>query len=128
MTTARSVPEWKGRTPDEAVPPRVRARVFDRAGGKCHRCGRKIVAETWTCEHLVALVNGGANAERNLGVTCNWCLPAKNAEDVAEKSEVARVRKKHVGIAAKRFRPIPGSKASGWRHRMDGTWERRNSK
>lgn len=99
----RSVPEWIGRTPDTPAPPRVRLRVFERAGGCCHRCGRKIMAgDTWTLEHLVALINGGGNAEGNLGVTCRWCLPEKNAEDVAEKAKVARVRKKHVGATKPR--------------------------
>lgn len=54
--------------------------------------------ENWTLEHLVALVNGGANDETNLTVTCCNCLPEKNAEDVAEKAKVASARQKHIGI------------------------------
>lgn len=95
----RSVPEWIGKTDDTAAPPRVRLRVFERCEGKCGECGRKIrPGESWTLEHLIALINGGKNAESNLGVTCGWCLPAKNAADVAEKSKVARVRAKHLGL------------------------------
>lgn len=95
----RSVPIWRGKTPDTKAPNRVRLRVFDRFGGKCHRCGRKVqTGERWTLEHLVALVNDGANDETNLGVTCDNCLPAKNAEDVAEKAKVAATRQKHLGI------------------------------
>lgn len=97
--TARSVPLWHGKTPDTAIPDRVRVRVFERAEGRCHRCRRKINAgDKWTCEHLVALVNGGLNAESNLGVTCDWCLPEKNAEDVAEKSRVYKRKKSQIGI------------------------------
>lgn len=95
----RSVKEWKGKTDDTPVPPRVRVRVFLAKGGKCHRCRRKIgPADKWTCEHLKAIANGGANAERNLDLTCSWCLPEKNAEDVAEKSKVYAIRSKHLGI------------------------------
>lgn len=95
--TPRSVPEWKGATPDTPAPPRVRLRVFERCEGKCGQCGRKIrTGEGWTLEHLIALVNGGANAERNLGVTCDWCLPIKNAADVKLKAKNARIRRKHV--------------------------------
>lgn len=112
--SARSVPEWQGKTPDTAAPPRVRLRVFEREGGRCHRCRRKIAAgERWTLEHVKALINGGANAERNLAVTCDWCLPAKNAEDVAEKAKTARVKARHLGIKPKR------SGFRGWR-RMNG--------
>lgn len=96
---ARSVPEWIGKTDDTPAPPRVRLRVFERCGGKCGECGRKIrPGEGWTLEHLIALINGGKNAESNLGVTCDWCLPAKNAADVAEKAKTYAVKAKHLGI------------------------------
>ena len=94
---SRSVPEWIGRTDDTPVPPRVRVRVFERCAGKCGQCGRKIrPGEGWTLEHLIALINGGRNAESNLGATCDWCLPAKNAADVAEKAKTYAVRSKHI--------------------------------
>lgn len=80
--------------------------------------------ESWTLEHLTALCNGGDNAESNLGVTCKNCLPAKNAADVAEKSKVYQKRAKHLGLK-KSSRPMPGSKASGWKKKMDGTVVRR---
>lgn len=98
----RDVPEWIGRDDNEAVPPRVQDRVFLAKGGKCHRCTRKIWPwETWTCEHVIALCNGGKNRESNLALTCCNCLPEKNAEDVAEKSETYRMRTKHLGIETK---------------------------
>lgn len=99
---SRSLPEWVGDTPDTSVPARVRIRVFDRKNGRCHRCTRKILAgETWTCEHLTALCNGGKNTESNLGVTCCNCLAEKNAEDVGEKSDVYQKRARHLGIETK---------------------------
>lgn len=99
---ARKVAEWRGATPDTAIPPRVRVRVFDAKGGRCGQCGRKIAAgERWTNEHVIALINGGENREKNLGVTCDWCLPEKNAADVAEKSAVYEKRAKHLGVRLK---------------------------
>lgn len=98
---SRSTSEWIGRNDDTPVPPRVRARVFAAKGGRCHRCTRLIDAaggEAWTCEHMVALINRGQNRESNLDVTCSWCLPIKNAEDVAEKSRVYRKAAKNIGI------------------------------
>lgn len=110
---SRAVPTWIGKTDDTPAPARVRDRVFERAAHCCHRCGRKINAgESWTLEHLTALINGGKNDETNLGVTCNWCLPEKNAEDVALKSKVARVRKKHTG-ASKPKRKMPYRRFNG---------------
>lgn len=110
---SRSVDEWRGETDDTPVPPRVKARVFVAKGGRCHRCTRKIpTGQQWTCEHFKALINGGENRERNLDVTCDWCLPIKNAEDVAEKSKVADTRNKHLGIKSKR-KTIPGKRFNG---------------
>lgn len=84
-------------------------------------CGRKIQAgERWTLEHIVALINGGRNAEVNLGCTCSMCLPIKNAADVAEKSNVADIRKKHLGLKKSRH-PMPCGRNSAFKKRMDGT-------
>lgn len=93
----RSVEEWIGKTPDTPAPPRVRLRVWDRCKGRCHRCGRKIpTGDKWILEHLTALINGGANMESNLCLTCSWCKPIKDAEDVAEKAKTAAVRQSHI--------------------------------
>jgi hypothetical protein len=120
---SRSVKEWVGKTDDTPVPPRVRLRVFDAKGGKCHKCRRMVAAarEPWTCEHLIALCNGGSNRESNLDVTCCNCLPEKNAADVAEKSKIIDIRKKHLGLKTPK-RPMPGSRASKIKRHMDGTW------
>jgi 5-methylcytosine-specific restriction endonuclease McrA len=102
---SRAVALWIGKTDDTPVPPRVRDRVFEREGGRCHRCTKIIrPGEKWTLEHRKALINGGRNAEDNLCLTCCNCLPAKNADDVAEKSAVATKRKKHVLPRAQRYR------------------------
>lgn len=93
----REVAEWRGKTDDTPAPPRVRLRVWDRCDGKCHRCGRKIpTGDAWILEHLIALINGGENRERNLCLTCSWCKPIKDAEDVAIKADTYRVRSKHI--------------------------------
>lgn len=98
----RRVALWTGATPDSAIPPRVRLRVWDRCEGKCHRCGRKIpVGDAWIIEHLIAIINGGLNAESNLCLSCSWCKPLKDAEDVAEKAKTYAVRSKHLGIRKK---------------------------
>lgn len=94
---SRAVAIWVGKTDDTAPPPRVRLRVWDRCVGRCHRCGRRIpVGDAWILEHFIALILGGANSEDNLCLTCSWCKPLKDAEDVAEKAKTAAVRQKHL--------------------------------
>ncbi len=116
----RAVPEWIARHDDEAIPPRVRARVFERAGGICHISGRKITAaDQWDCDHIVALCNGGEHRESNLAPALRDKHRAKTAEDVAAKSKTARVRAKHLGIR-RSARPMPGSRASKWKKKLNG--------
>ena len=112
---ARSTDEWTGKNDDTPIPPRVRLRVFDRADGRCYICSRKILAgEYWQCDHVTALANSGANVESNLRPACRNCCYNKTADDVAEKSKVAAIRKKHLGLKPKR----PWSK---FRKLMNGT-------
>lgn len=97
--TGRAVEEWRGKTPDAAVPPRVRLRIFEREAGRCWLSGRKIVpGDAWDLDHKVALCNGGEHRESNLFPALRDKHREKTAEDVAEKSKVARVRAKHLGI------------------------------
>jgi 5-methylcytosine-specific restriction protein A len=126
----RSVAEWIGRTDDAQPPPRVRLRVLLRSRRRCDPiggCGRPIrPGDKWTCDHRVALVNGGKNRELNLRPLCEWCDPPKTAADVAEKASTYRAQLRHAGIRLEpKGRPLAGTIASGWKHRMDGAWERR---
>lgn len=118
--TARSTEEWRGATPDSTIPPRVRLRLFERSSGRCQSCTRKIApGDSWQADHVVALVNGGANAESNLQVLCGWCHKAKTAGDVAEKASTARIRAKHLGI--KKRSTFACSRDSKWKKKLDGT-------
>ena len=122
----RTVDEWIGRSDDTPAPPRVRLRVWEREGGLCHRCERKIPpGDAWIIEHRIALINSGENAESNLCLTCSWCKPAKDAEDVALKSRVARKKAKHLGIEKPKSR-LPFSRTSPFKKRLDGTVVRRD--
>lgn len=121
----RATPEWIGKSDDSAIPPRVKVRVFERHGGRCHISGRIIRAgEAWDLDHIVALCNGGEHREMNLAPALAAPHKVKTAADVAEKATVYRKRVKHLGIESRKGRPMPGSRASGLRKRMDGTVER----
>ena len=97
--TRRSVPEWRGKTPDTPAPPRVRLRIFEAHDGRCHLSGRKIMpGDEWDLEHKQALANGGENRESNLAPALRTEHRVKTAEDVAQKAKDDRVKKKHLGI------------------------------
>jgi 5-methylcytosine-specific restriction enzyme A len=116
----RNVEEWIGKTDDQAIPPRVRLRVFERTSGNCAECTRRLQPGGWACDHIVALVNGGQHRESNLRALCNEpCHSSKTAQDVAEKSKVRRKRAKHVGIK-RSGRKIPGSVGTGIRKPING--------
>lgn len=103
--TGRAVPEWIAASPDAKIPPRVRARVFERYQGRCYLTGRRIAAgEAWECDHIIALVNGGEHREGNLAPALSSEHKKKTARDVAEKSKVARIRAKHIGATKPKSR------------------------
>lgn len=119
--TGRALPEWIADHPDQAIPPRVRLRVFEATQGKCAICTRQLQPGKWACDHIVALVNGGQHRESNLRAVCTSpCHSIKTAEDVAEKSAAYRRKLSAAGIRKRKSRPIPGSKGSGWRKPING--------
>ena len=97
--TGRTVPEWIGATDDAMPPPRVRLRIFEAHGGKCHRSGRKIgPGDKWALDHVLALCNGGENRESNLAPALVAPHKVKTKQDRATKSKNDSVRKKHTGV------------------------------
>ena len=95
----RTVPEWIGKTPDAKVPPRVRQRIFEREGMRCHLSGRVIrEGEPWDLDHVKALINGGEHRESNLKPALRDKHREKTAQDVREKSTINRKRKVAFGI------------------------------
>jgi hypothetical protein len=123
----RSVPEWFGLSRDTQVPIRVRLRVWERFNRCCAICTRAIrEGDKWICDHVLAIINGGENREANLQPLCVWCAGEKFKRDLDLKSDVYAVIKSHYAPDERsRWPPIPGSKRSRYRKRMDGTVVRR---
>ena len=115
---ARIVDEWVGKTDDTPAPPRVRLRVFEQHGGRCHLSGRKIMpGDQWDLDHVKALINGGENRESNLAPALRDKHREKTAADVAEKAKTDRMAAKHLGI----WKPKTRGFDKRLRKRMDGT-------
>jgi 5-methylcytosine-specific restriction enzyme A len=108
---SRDVPEWIASHDDQAIPARVKIRVFDLFNGNCAICTARVTTANY--DHAIALINGGAHRESNLRLLCVSCHKVKTRADVAEKSITARKRAKHLGIRKPRT-------IRSWR-RFDGT-------
>lgn len=122
---SRSVIEWIGASDDQAIPPRVKVRVFTAFGGRCAVCDLPIAGKLRPAyDHRIALINGGENRESNLQLLCVPDHQVKTRVDVGDKARVYRKRLKALGLRPK-GRPMPGSKLSRFRKRMNGQVEQR---
>jgi hypothetical protein len=92
--------------------------------GRCYKCNQRLEIKGWDAEHPQALELLGPDDIEALMPICKPCHKVKTADDIGKVAKARSARDKHIG--AKRPRnPLPGSKASPWRKRMDGTVERR---
>lgn len=107
----RAVPEWIATSDDQAIPPRVRLRIF--GSGICKKCTRRLMAGQWDCDHIVALANGGQHRESNLQPLCiDPCHSDKTKADRKMKARSDKGQKKQAGIKSRR-RTIPGRRFNG---------------
>jgi 5-methylcytosine-specific restriction enzyme A len=93
----------------------------------CEKCGVKIGPGNGPIfEHLTPAGLGGDNSLGNCGCWCSLCADIKtHTEDNPRMAKADRVFKAHHGIKRRKGPPMPGSKASGLKKRMDGTVVRR---
>lgn len=112
-------------TERRTLSPMKRLRVFEKAGGRCYLCEQRIqVGEKWEVEHVRAIGLLGEDDESNMAPAHVGCHATKTKADIASMSKAKRVKAKHVG-GYRSANPMPGSKASRWKRRMDGTTELR---
>jgi 5-methylcytosine-specific restriction protein A len=94
-----------------------RARIFLKAGGRCHCCGGRIErGEAWEAEHRLPLWKGGDDTEDNLSPAHEICHAPKTKREASERAKELRR-----GKPKKEGRPIPGSKRSGFKVRLTST-------
>lgn len=118
--------EWVGKSDDAPIPPRVKVRIFAKYKGICVACTLKIGGKLLPrYDHVIALINGGENSEKNLQLLCNLCHDIKTGVDVQEKSTVYRKKAKHIGIKLRKSRAMLGSRASGFKKGFDGVVRKR---
>lgn len=101
---------------------RTKLAALARAGEVCEECLLRPVAEF---DHAIPAAIGGGNDLANCVALCRRCHANKTRKrDVPQIAKSKRIAEKRAGVR-KSKRPMPGSRASGWRKRMDGTTERR---
>lgn len=125
--SGRSVPEWVGRTPDSAPPPRVKLRVLERHNYICFWSKEQIKpGDKVEFDHAIALILGGENRESNLVPALAHEHKVKTRKDVLEKVKRAKALKKSYGLSKPKTKPMPFGRTSPFKKKMDGTVVRRD--
>lgn len=118
-----------GTTGRKKLTPSQRLKIWERDKGVCCLCALKIdgVRGLWIVEHIRALELGGEDSEKNMGVAHKACADDKTngpKGDHARAAKAKRVKRKALGVE-KSKNPLPGSRATKWKRKMDGSVVRR---
>lgn len=129
----------------------TKAKMFARAGGRCEgmvdvdtgryaaargdsgpnlrRCGNKIgrpAGRAWVADHIIPdAMQTDLNTLENGQCLCDLCDGEKTPKDQAEIAKSKRLADRQNGIRKATTRPLPGSKAGGWKQKVTGEWVRR---
>ena len=100
-----------------------RLTLFLKRKGICTACAQKIEAgKAWDIDHILPLALGGTNEPDNLQILCRSCHKTKTARfDVPRIAKTKRLKARHLGARALSTRPMPGSRHSPWKRKMDGS-------
>ncbi len=100
----------------------VKLAAWERSGGCCEDCGRKIFpGDGPEYDHIIADEHGGDNSLKNCQVLCVWCHKPKTRADMKVTVRGRKARARHAG-ADKPKRDMPGSRASKWKRKVGGEW------
>ena len=106
-------------------PTKVKVAAFDRAKGNCEKCTARLFVGKFAYDHRIPDALGGEPTLENCTVLCLVCHGEKTAGiDQPTIAKVRHVRAKHIGARTSRT-PMPGSRNSRWKRKMDGTVEAR---
>jgi len=104
---------------------RERLSIFTSNNGACHICGAMIDGgrEAWEVEHVIPLEMGGDEdkGSDNLKPAHIKCHISKTATDAKHIAKGKRQTQRTLGIKRQPRQIVPGSKASIWKKKLDGT-------
>ena len=118
---ARTVKEWVGKTDNSFPTKAVKLRILDRQDNKCALTGVEFrPGDKIEFDHITPLWLGGENREKNLQAIAGEAHKRKTQTEATVRAKVNRQKSKHLGLSKKKSRPIPGSKASGCKRKING--------
>ena len=105
---------------------RVKLEEWIAAEGKCRDCYVKIrPGMPFEYHHIIPKNAGGGNELKNCWLVCKPCHSVRTTKtDTPQAAKTKRIIKRAAGIK-KSGRPLPGTKASGLRKKMNGEVQRR---
>lgn len=110
-------------TDRRAISQRQRLAMFTAQNGICADCPRKLMPGMYHADHRIPLADGGADDESNLKLICLDCHKAKTRGENRSRAHHKRIA---AGGKTRKGKPMPGSRASKFKRKMDGTVERRD--
>lgn len=120
-------PEDVGTTPRGSLSAKRRLQAWERTGGICVVCERRIdgVRERWIVEHMRALELGGADELDNMGPAHEACGRSKTLDDHARTALAKRQKLRHLGAVVTSY-PLQGSRISPFKRKINGEVVRRD--
>jgi 5-methylcytosine-specific restriction endonuclease McrA len=102
--------------------PKQRTKLFLEHDGRCCICQSKIkVGEAWVDEHVKPLWLNGTNDMDNRAPAHADCALTKTRKETTQRAKGRRVAEKHFAGRQSKGPPMPGTKRSRWKKKMDGT-------
>lgn len=98
-----------------------RLNLFLKRKGTCASCYIKIDAgKAWDIDHILPLALGGTNEPENLQILCKPCHQSKTSQsDIPRIAKTKRLKARHLGARSPSTRPLPGSRRSLWKRKLD---------
>ena len=104
----------------------TKAKAFARANGKCEICGFILKKNNRHYDHIKPVEMGGKSDLDNCRLLCIPCHQGKTAEeDTPVITRNNKQMKTNAGFKKRKYPPMSGTIDSGWKHKMNNTWERR---
>jgi 5-methylcytosine-specific restriction protein A len=98
--------------------------AFERSNGCCEHCFNKIITSA-EYDHVLPDYLGGDNSLDNCECLCKKCHAIKTKSDRNGIDRARRGLEKLAGARNRKSRPMPGTKASGIKKKLNGSVERR---
>jgi 5-methylcytosine-specific restriction endonuclease McrA len=113
--------EDMGTTVRRRLTPHRRLQVWEKTGGICVLCSRKIEGgrERWIAEHIRALELGGSDNLDNMGPAHEACAFVKTQDDHRRAAKAKRQKIQSIGADSSK-RPLPFGKHSPWKRKVSG--------